>query len=457
MCGLDPRCIRVWISAFSMARLLHSAYGDAEGKEEHIMSVQLKSGRSAIDLDTSQLCNPLVLTGKQPAKLSVPRAAVVDAMAHPIGSMTLHDEIRRRRAKRAVIVVNDVTRPTPNGIMLPPILEEIAAAGIAKSDTTLVVATGIHRGVTRDEMLETLGADVVREYRVVNHDCDDESGLVYMGRLSHGTEFYVNRTVCEAEMLVTTGVIGVHYFAGFSGGRKSIFPGVSGRVSIEHNHSLMTSENASVAALEGNPVSEEMIEAGRKVDVGFIVNVVVDATGSVCAAVAGDMEQAWLDGVRQCREISVTPIDRMFDAAIASAGGYPKDINVYQAQKGLDNAQRAVKPGGTIVLVADCTEGFGEPTFERWMVESSSLDDIFTRFADRFELGGHKAYSLARVLREKEVILVSGLPDSTVRQLFMTPAHSLDEALRLVAERHGAAYSCVVMPNSGSVVPYLEN
>jgi nickel-dependent lactate racemase len=217
----------------------------------------------------------------------------------------------------------------------------------------------------------------------------------------------------------------------------------------------MTSENASVAALEGNPVSEEMIEAGRKVDVGFIVNVVVDATGSVCAAVAGDMEQAWLEGVRQCREISVTPIDRMFDVAIVSAGGYPKDINVYQAQKALDNAQRAVTPGGTIVLVADCTEGFGEPTFERWMVESTSLDDIFTRFADRFELGGHKAYSLARVLREKEVILVSGLPDSTVRQLFMTPGHSLDEALRLVTAKHSAAFSCVVMPSAGSIVPYL--
>ena len=421
------------------------------------MSIQLKTGRSAVDLDMSRLCNPPVLTGKHPPKLSDPLAAVVDAMAHPIGSMTLREEARRKRAKRAVVVVNDVTRPTPNGIILPPILEEIAAAGIAKSDTTLVVATGIHRGITRDEMAETLGSDIVREYRIVNHDCDDESNLVYMGRLSHGTEFYVNRIVHEAEMLVTTGVIGVHYFAGFSGGRKSIFPGVSGRVSIEHNHSLMTSQSATVAALAGNPVSEEMVEAGRKVDVGFIVNVVVDATGNVCAVVAGDVEQAWLEGVRQCREISVTPIDHLFDVAIAGAGGYPKDINVYQAQKALDNAQRAVAPGGTIVLVADCTEGFGEPTFERWMIESSSLDDIFARFADKFELGGHKAYSLARVIREKEVILVSGLPDSTVRQLFMTPARSIDDALRLVAEKYGAAFSCVVMPNAGSIVPHLEN
>ena len=421
------------------------------------MSIQLKTGRSAVDLDMSRLCNPPVLTGKHPPKLSDPLAAVVDAMAHPIGSMTLREEARRRRAKRAVVVVNDVTRPTPNSIILPPILEEIAAAGIAKSDTTLVVATGIHRGVTRDEMAETLGNDIVRKYRIVNHDCDDESNLVYMGRLSHGTEFYVNRIVHEAEMLVTTGVIGVHYFAGFSGGRKSIFPGVSGRVSIEHNHSLMTSQSATVAALAGNPVSEEMVEAGRKVDVGFIVNVVVDATGNVCAVVAGDVEQAWLEGVRQCREISVTPIDHLFDVAIAGAGGYPKDINVYQAQKALDNAQRAVAPGGTIVLVADCTEGFGEPTFERWMIESSSLDDIFARFADKFELGGHKAYSLARVIREKEVILVSGLPDSTVRQLFMTPARSIDDALRLVAEKYGAAFSCVVMPNAGSIVPHLKD
>ena len=216
----------------------------------------------------------------------------------------------------------------------------------------------------------------------------------------------------------------------------------------------MKSPAAAVASIDGNPVSEEMVDAGRKVDVGFIVNVVVDASGTVCAVVAGDMEQAWLRGVAMCREMAVTPIDALYDVAIASSGGYPKDINVYQAQKGLDNAQRA-GPGGTIVLVADCSEGYGEPTFEDWMIKASAVDDVLARFAVQFELGGHKAYSLARVIKEKHVILISKLPDATVRQLFMTPAHSIDEALDLVRERHGHAFSCVVMPSAGGVVPSL--
>ncbi len=420
------------------------------------MELELKFGKTTLSLDLSALGTaPTVLAGKSPPKLDDPMARVLEAMANPIGSGTIAEEIARRNATEAVIVVNDVTRPTPNHLMLPPILQQVEAAGIPRDRITLVVATGIHRGDTPEEMADTLGADIVANYRVVNHDCDDESNLVYVGTLVHGTEFYVNKLVYEAEMVITTGVLGPHYFAGFSGGRKSIFPGVSGRVSIEHNHSLMTHPNAGVAALEGNPVSEEMVDAGRKVDVGFIVNVVTDASGKVCDVVAGDMEKAWLRGVELCREIAVTPIDRLYDVAIASAGGYPKDINVYQAQKGLDNAARAVRPGGTIVLVADCSEGFGEPTFEEWMVEASTVDDVLARFAARFALGGHKAYALARVIKEKHVILVSRLDDATVRRLFMTPAHSLEEALDMVRARHGAGFSCVVMPSAGGVVPSL--
>lgn len=420
------------------------------------MALQLKFGKDHLDLDVSALSSsPTVLTGKHPPKLTDAAACVVEAMAHPIGSGTIAEEVARRGAHEAVIVVNDVTRPTPNHLMLPPILAQVEAAGIARHKITLVVATGIHRGDTPEEMAATLGADIVRNYRVVNHDCDDNANLAYVGTLVHGTEFYVNKLVHEASMVITTGVIGPHYFAGFSGGRKSIFPGVSARKSIEHNHSLMKSPAAAVAAIDGNPVSEEMVDAGRKVDVGFIVNVVVDASGTVCAVVAGDMEQAWLRGVAMCHEMAVTPIDALYDVAIASSGGYPKDINVYQAQKGLDNAQRAVGPGGTIVLVADCSEGYGEPTFEDWMIKASAVDDVLARFAVQFELGGHKAYSLARVIKEKHVILISKLPDATVRQLFMTPAHSIDEALDLVRERHGHAFSCVVMPSAGGVVPSL--
>ncbi|MCR4424805.1 MAG: nickel-dependent lactate racemase, partial [Firmicutes bacterium] len=407
--------------------------------------------------DTSALGDPPVLTGREPPVLADLAAAVRERIARPIGSATLLEEIRRRNARRVVVIVNDVTRPTPYDSILPPLLAEIEAAGVRKPDVTFVVATGIHRGMTEEEMKAILGSNVMAAHPVMNHDCDDTANLVHLGRLSHGSELYVNRVVLETDMVITTGVIAPHYFAGFSGGRKSILPGVAGRETISHNHSLMTSDFAEVCNIEENPVHQEMVEAARKVDVGFMVNVVVDAHGDAVGVVAGDIEQAWLEGVRMGREISVTHIDRLYDVAIASPGGYPKDINVYQAQKGLDNAARAVRSGGTVILVAECPEGYGEPTFEEWMEEAHSPGDIFARFAAGFELGGHKAYSLARVMRDREVVLVSGLGEAFTRKLFMTPAPSLDAAIDYVRAKHGPGFTSVILPHAGIVVPTLKS
>lgn len=417
------------------------------------MVVQLKYGRSCVPLDIGVLVNPQVLTGREAKPLADLRSEVLSRLRHPTGTDSLLHEVKRRRARTVVIIVNDITRPTPYTDILPPLLSELREAGIADEDVTLVVATGIHRGMTPEEMRLTLGREICETYRVVNHDCDDEENLVPLGTLPFGTELRVNRIVLEADFVIATGVISPHYFAGFSGGRKAILPGVSGRATISHNHSLMTSEAAAVCNLDGNPVHIEMVEAARKAGVHFIVNTVTDGVGKVAAVVAGDVEKAWLEGVKICSDYVVAPVAREVDVAIASAGGFPKDINVYQAQKAIDNADRAVRKGGTIVLLAECPEGCGEPTFESWMTEARSLDDIFRRFAAGFVLGGHKAYSLARVLRDKEVVLVSSLDDVLARKLFFTPAKSLEEALHLVESKHGKDYDSIVMPCAGIVVP----
>lgn len=417
------------------------------------MILDMKYGKSCVPLDLDRLGNPQILTGREAESLPDLRAEVLSKLRRPTGTRGLLDEVRHKRARRVAIIVNDITRPTPYADILPPLLAELRAAGIADTDVTFVVATGIHRGLTGEELRLTLGKEVCDAYNVVNHDCDDHANLVSLGRLSFGTELYVNRVVLEADFVIATGVISPHYFAGFSGGRKAILPGVSGRSTISHNHSLMTSEAAAVCNLDGNPVHIEMLEAARTTGVQFIVNTVTDGIGKTAAVVAGDLEKAWLEGVRICSRFVVAPISREVDVAIASAGGFPKDINVYQAQKAIDNAERAVRKGGTVVLLAECPEGFGEPTFETWMKDARSLDDIFQRFAAGFELGGHKAYSLARVLRDKEVILVSSLDEAVVRSLFLTPARNLDDALHLVESKHGRKYESIIMPCAGVVVP----
>ncbi|NLG78438.1 MAG: nickel-dependent lactate racemase [Firmicutes bacterium] len=417
------------------------------------MVLDLKYGRSRVPLDLDRLRNTQVLTGREAEPLSDLRGEVLSRLRRPTGTRSLLDEVRRKHARKVVIIVNDITRPTPYADILPPILDELREAGIADTDVTFVVATGIHRGMTNEELRLMLGDEVYDTYDVRNHDCDDDANLVDLGRLRFGTELYVNRAVLQADFVIATGVVSPHYFAGFSGGRKAILPGVSGRGTISHNHSLMTSEAAAVCNLDGNPVHIEMVEAARMAGVDFIVNTVTDGVGKIAAVVAGDVEKAWLEGVRICSHFVVAPIDRQVDVAIASAGGFPKDINIYQAQKAIDNAERAVKKGGTIVLLAECPEGCGEPTFESWMTGARSLDDIFRRFAAGFELGGHKAYSLARVLRDKEVILVSALDEAYVRNLFLTPAPDLNNALHLVESRHGKTYESTVMPSAGVVVP----
>ena len=201
---------------------------------------------------------------------------------------------QEKDAKDVVIIINDITRPTPYEEMLPPILEELHTAGVPTENIKLLIATGIHREMTEDEIRTVVGDEVADTYEVINHNCDEEDKLVYMGKLRFGTEFYVNRACLATDFLIVTGVIAPHYFAGYSGGRKSVFPGVSGRQSIRHNHSLMKSEKARTCNMEGNPVHLEMLEAARKVGVDFMVNVVIDSQGRAVGVVAGDVEEAWL-------------------------------------------------------------------------------------------------------------------------------------------------------------------
>jgi nickel-dependent lactate racemase len=420
------------------------------------MHVQLCYGKSHVNLDLSKLENASVIKGPNINPLANLSEEVSSKLKHPTGKGRLADEIKEKDAKDVVIIINDITRPTPYEEMLPPILEELHTAGVPTENIKLLIATGIHREMTEDEIRTVVGDEVADTYEVINHNCDDEDKLVYMGKLRFGTEFYVNRACLATDFLIVTGVIAPHYFAGYSGGRKSVFPGVSGRQSIRHNHSLMKSEKARTCNLEGNPVHLEMLEAARKVGVDFMVNVVIDSQGRAVGVVAGDVEEAWLKGVRIGEQLFVTYIDKPADVVIACAGGFPKDINVYQAQKALDNAAQATRPGGTIVLLAECPEGLGEPTFEAWMSQADFPDDILERFASGFELGGHKAYSLARVVKDKEVVLVSGLDDDTVKKLFFTPAKDLEEALQHVLDKHGPGYKCIIMPKAATIVPVME-
>jgi len=366
----------------------------------------------------------------------------------------LRDLIIQKETKKILIIVNDITRPTPYEVILPPLLDELHQIGIKKENIIFMVATGIHRSNSPEEIKEIFGKDIFFNYKFINHDCDDPR-LKDLGNLESGNKLWVDPIVLDIDFIITTGVIVPHYFAGFSGGRKSILPGICGRKTIEANHARMIHADSRAGNLKGNPVHEEMQEAAEKVGVDFNINVVTDENHNIVEIVAGELLTSWQQGVEICKQIYICPIKKKAKVVIASTGGYPKDINVYQAQKALNNAYQAVKPGGTIVLLAECSEGYGEPTFEKWVEEANSPDSIIERLKKKFVLGGHKAYSIAKLTKEVEVILISSLPPEKVRKLFFIPMENLSQAIEYIKEKYGEDFKAYILPSGNTVEPQL--
>ncbi|MBU1427646.1 nickel-dependent lactate racemase [bacterium] len=415
--------------------------------------MKLKYGKEEIQLPIQDENIIKILNLKKQKALLNPENRLKSLLKNPINSLSLGDLIIQKKAKKILIIVNDITRPTPYKVILPSLLDELHQIGIIKENIIFMVATGIHRSNSREEIKEMFGENIFSAYKFINHDCDDPH-LKNLGKLKSGNKLWVDPIVSDIDFIITTGVIVPHYFAGFSGGRKSILPGICGRKTIEANHARMVSSDSRAGNLKGNPVHQEMQEAAEKVGVDFNINVVTDENHQIVEIVAGELLTSWQYGVEVCKQIYFCPIKKKADIVIASAGGYPKDINVYQAQKALENACHAVKPGGTIILLAECTEGYGEPTFEKWIEEANTPDDIIKRLKNKFVLGGHKAYSIAKLTKEVEVILISSLPPEKVRKLFFIPMENISQATEYIKEKYGEDFQAYILPSGNTVLPF---
>jgi len=416
--------------------------------------MKLKYGKEEIRLPIQNKNIIKILNLKKQKALLNPENKLRGLLKNPIGCPSLKELIFQKKASKILIIVNDITRPTPYEVILPPLLDELHQIGIKKENIIFIIATGIHRSNSPEEIKEIFGENIFSAYQFINHDCDDPH-LKYLGNLKSGNKLWVDPMVSDIDFIITTGVIVPHYFAGFSGGRKSILPGICGRKTIESNHAQMVHPNARAGNLKGNPVHQEMQEAAEKVGVDFNINVVIDKNHKIVEIVAGELLTSWLQGVEVCKQIYICPIEKKADVVIASTGGYPKDINVYQAQKALNNAYQAVKPGGTIILLAECSEGYGEPTFEKWVEEANSPDDIIERLKKKFVLGGHKAYAIAKLTKEVEVILISSLPHDKVRKLYFIPLENISQATEYVKEKYGEDFQAYILPSGNTVLPQL--
>lgn len=411
-------------------------------------SLGFGKGRVEFQLDARNLMGVLEANRVEIEKIGADE--VKRAIQEPIGSPRLKDIVKK--GEKIAIITSDITRPMPSRIVLPLLLEELYEANIPSEDIQIVLALGSHRKHTEDEKKQLVGENIYNTIACID---SDEANCLYLGKSSRGTPIDIFKPVVEADRRICLGNIEYHYFAGYSGGAKAIMPGVSTRAAIQSNHSMMVKPEAKAGTLEDNPLRCDIDEVGKFVSIDFIVNVVLDEKKQIIKAVAGHYIHAHRQGCQFLDTLYKISLGEAADIVVVSPGGFPKDINVYQAQKALDNAQHAVRDGGIIILVASCKEGLGEHTFERWMTTSKSTKEMIDNIQKNFELGGHKAAAIAMVHQRARIFLVSDLEADFVKKIFLEPYQDIETAFKNAFNILGKDAKVLVMPYGGSTLPVI--
>lgn len=384
-------------------------------------------------------------------------AAVQAALDHPIGTLPLGQIANR--GERVAIIVNDITRLTRTDLLLPPIVNTLNAAGIPDSDIFVVFALGIHRLQTDAERRMIVGEEMYRRLRMFDHVSTDDEALVEIGTTSFGNRVEINREVWEADRIILTGEIIYHLIAGYSGGRKSLVPGVAGFRTTTFNHRMIFDPNCRPGLMEGNPAHEDLVEACCMIGPDFIVNVVLSSDGGLIRVFAGHWEEAHREGCRTVDQMLRVEVERPFDLIIASAGGFPVDIDLRQAHKGLENTCLALRPGGTIVFYAECPNGAGIKSFEEYVGRYNDEIEMKSALDREFVVGGHKAYWIVRLGRKYDVHLVSTLPQGFVERCHFkhVPVECHQTVVSELLRRAGRNANIAVIPHAGFTLPALRS
>lgn len=414
------------------------------------MHLRLPYGKSHLDLHLSDALNVTVLLPHSTKPSPDPQGDVKRAVQGYEWS-----RIVRAPVGSVVIAINDKTRPVPNNLLLPPLLDQLQHLGIEDRHITLIVATGSHPPMTPDEFSLVLPPSIISRYRVISHNAEDLASLITLGTTPRGTPVTINREFAEADLRLVVGCIDPHQFQGFTGGVKGAVIGLAGIDTINANHRWMTHPYAELGRYEDNPARQDIEDMGRMVGVHVALNTILNDDKAIMRVLCGDPLAVMAEAIPMVRSLHQIPVSEPFDLVIASPGGYPKDINVYQAQKALGHAALVTRTQGAIILVAACEEGSGSPKYENWVAGSASPRDVVTRFdAEGFNIGPHKAYQIARDTVNRQVIWVTQHRD--LRHLLLETASSLQAALDSVLGSDRSISRVGVMPYASSTIPYLE-
>ncbi len=418
------------------------------------MQIDLKYGAGSQAASLPFAARQLVVAAAEPAAAE---GLVRQAMAAPLGTAALGKIIATDET--VVIVTSDITRYTGSEIYLPLLVEELNRIGVADAQISILIALGIHRPQTEAEHCKILGS-LFGRIAVFDHDCDDSQALVELGQTDSGLPVQVNRRIIEADRVIVTGTVGFHYFAGFGGGRKGLVPGVASRETCMRSHFSVFNPPeiggkhplATTGRLEGNPVHQALLQAARLVEPDFLLNTVLSPQKQILGVFCGDLEEAHLAACELVRQQFQVRLEEPAELAIISCGGEPKDINFIQAQKALDYGCRAVREGGTIILLAACRDGFGHPTFFDWF-QYQDLAEFEQALRQNYQINGQTAHSVLSKAQRFRVILISEFSAEQTATMGMEKATDLQAAIKRIQAGLPVQPNVVVIPDGGMVLP----
>lgn len=419
------------------------------------MRVRLEYGRTGLEVELPDRSVVGLLSYKPAPPLAEPRVALLDVLHRPTGTRPLSQLAAGRRD--ACVVISDITRPVPNELILRPLLRVLEEAGIPREKILILVATGLHRPNEGEELVEMLGGYIAGNYRIENHFGQRRDQHTYLGDSPRGVPIWIDSRYVHADLKITTGLIEPHFMAGFSGGRKLICPGIAAldTVAVWHSPAFLEHPRADCGILDGNPVHEENTAIARTAGCDFIVNVIMDAERRPLKFVAGDMEEAFLEGCAFVREIVTDTVPEPVDIVVTTSAGYPLDATFYQSIKGLVGALPIVKDGGTIILAAGLSEGIGSPQFQSLFRAHPSLDAFMDHLlhGQGFVMDQWQLEEMAKVCRKAKVKVVSqGLPRETLQGLFVESAPSVEAAVADSLAQYGDKATIAVIPKGPYVV-----
>lgn len=412
------------------------------------MKVLLNYGYDLMALDIPDENYMGTLSPKDIRETEDPINEVKRSLANPIGSRRLKELASNKN--KIVILASDISRPCPSYILFPPIIRELKEAGISNDQITIMFGLGVHRKHTEEEKKRLLGEEVYNQVKCIDHDIDN---CVRIGTTKRGNQVFIFKEILEADFIIATGNLEFHYFAGYSGGAKAIAPGVCGRKTIANNHKHFLELGAKTGLIKGNPVREEIEEIGEMVGINFIVNAILNSHKKLVKVVAGDVTKAHREGTKYINDMFRVEIGELADIVITSPGGYPKDIDLYQTHKAMENARLAVKDGGIIIVVGECRDGLGEGKFAEALNGKLSPQELIEELKNNFILGRHKASRVAKIHLDSEIYLVSSLADEIKKKLFIKNYSSLEEAFLNALRIQGEKAKVLVMPYGGSTLP----